>query len=122
MAIPFEHRNFQKELDRKLLAFKAAGVVPSLLLHSCCAPCSSSVIEYLSQYFRLTVFYYNPNISMQAEYQKRVSEQQRFIREFRAVYPVSFMEGAYEPQAFFSRVKGYEQCKEGGARLCPLAG
>lgn len=116
MAVPFENRNFQKELDKKIEQLQAAGEVPRLLLHSCCAPCSSYVIAYLSNYFEITVFYYNPNISMQEEYQKRVMEQQRFIREFPAKYPVGFIEGAYEPQCFFERVKGYEQCEEGGER------
>lgn len=120
MAIPFENRNFQKELEKKLESLKAAGKVPRLLLHSCCAPCSSYVIEYLSQYFQIAVFYYNPNISMQEEYRKRVEEQKRFILEFPARYPVQFIEGDYEPAAFFTKVKGYEDCKEGGARcfLC----
>mgnify|MGYP002712504154 FL=1 len=65
MAVPFEQRNFQKELEKKIQLFQKDGVVPKLLLHSCCAPCSSYVIEYLSQYFEITVFYYNPNISME---------------------------------------------------------
>ena len=65
MAIAFEQRNFQKELEKKLDKLQAAGEVPRLLLHSCCAPCSSYVIEYLSQYFHVTVFYYNPNISIE---------------------------------------------------------
>ena len=68
MAVPFEQRNFQKELEKKIQLFQKDGVVPKLLLHSCCAPCSSYVIEYLSQYFEITVFYYNPNISMEEEY------------------------------------------------------
>ena len=80
MAVPFEQRNFQKELEKKIQLFQKDGVVPKLLLHSCCAPCSSYVIEYLSQYFEITVFYYNPNISMEEEYKKRVAEQQRFIK------------------------------------------
>lgn len=116
MAIPFENRNFQKELEKKLGLLKESGKVPRLLLHSCCAPCSSYVIEYLSQYFQITVFYYNPNISVDKEYQKRVEEQKRFIREFPAKYPVDFIEGAYEPQEFFRAVKGYEHCPEGGER------
>ena len=68
-----------------------------MLLHVCCAPCSSYCLEYLSNYFKITVFYYNPNISQDEEYCKRVHEQQRFIKEFPAKYPVSFIEGDYEP-------------------------
>ena len=79
MAIPFKQRNFQKELDKKIIEIEASGVTPRLLLHSCCAPCSSHCIEYLSDYFKITVFYYNPNISSESEYKKRVEEQIRFI-------------------------------------------
>ena len=82
MAVPFENRNFQKELEKKLQELQQQDV-KHLLLHSCCAPCSSYVIEYLSRYFQITVFYYNPNISAEEEYRKRVLEQQRFIKEFR---------------------------------------
>lgn len=119
MAAPFENRNFQKELEKKLQELQQQDV-KHLLLHSCCAPCSSYVIEYLSRYFQITVFYYNPNISAEEEYRKRVLEQQRFIKEFLAKYPVDFVEGDYEPRVFFDTVKGYEQCKEGGERcfLC----
>lgn len=119
MAVPFENRNFQKELEKKLQELQQQDV-KHLLLHSCCAPCSSYVIEYLSRYFQITVFYYNPNISAEEEYRKRVLEQQRFIKEFPAKYLVDFVEGDYEPRVFFDTVKGYEQCKEGGERcfLC----
>ena len=86
MAVPFETRNFQKELERKLADISKSGEVPKLLLHSCCAPCSSYVIEYLSEYFHITVFYYNPNISQDLEYRKRVEEQKRFIKEFPFYY------------------------------------
>lgn len=120
MAIPFSQRNFQKELDELTAQLERDGIVPSLLLHSCCAPCSSHCIEYLSDFFNVTVFYYNPNISEQAEYRKRVAEQIRFIEEYDARYPVSFIEGDYEPELYYDRVAGYEQCAEGGARcmLC----
>lgn len=120
MAVPFENRNFQKELDKLLQQLQECGEVKRLLLHSCCAPCSSYVIEYLSQYFQIAVFYYNPNISETQEYYKRVKEQQRFITEFPAKYPVDFIEGDYEPQEFFETVKGYEKCPEGTQRcfLC----
>ncbi len=120
MAVPFENSNFQKELEKKIDGFVREGKVPRLLLHSCCAPCSSYVIEYLSQYFEITVFYYNPNISMEEEYKKRVAEQQRFIKEFPAKHKVSFIEGDYDTSVFYNTVKGYEKCKEGGERcfLC----
>ena len=120
MAVPFENRNFQKELEKKIDGFVREGKVPRLLLHSCCAPCSSYVIEYLSQYFEITVFYYNPNISMEEEYKKRVAEQKRFINEFPAKHKVSFIECDYDTSVFYNTVKGYEKCKEGGERcfLC----
>ena len=96
--------NYQKELEKVLDTLRKEGKVPTLLLHSCCAPCSSYVIEYLSRYFQITVFYYNPNISAEEEYRKRVLEQQRFIKEFPAKYPVDFVEGDYEPRVFFDTV------------------
>ncbi len=116
MAVAFENRNFQKELEGTLEKLKAAGRTPRLLLHSCCAPCSSYCIEYLSQFFYITVYYYNPNISETDEYKKRVEEEKRFIREFPTKYKVDFIEGDYEPEKFYEIAKGYEQCKEGGER------
>ncbi len=74
------NRNYQKELDKILLrADRESGTMPSLLLHSCCAPCSSYCMEYLREFFQITVFYYNPNITEQEEYQKRVNEEKRLI-------------------------------------------
>ncbi len=116
MREAFENRNFQKELEKKLCEITKSGKTPSLLLHSCCAPCSSYVIEYMSQYFDVTVFYYNPNISDNDEYRKRVGEQKRFIGEFPAANKVSFIEGDYEPDVYFKNVKGLEKCEEGGER------
>ncbi len=116
MAIPFSQRNFQKELEQLLDKLAKEGRVPSLLLHSCCAPCSSYVIEYLSRYFNIVVLYYNPNISVDKEYKKRVEEQKRFINEFPALHKVRFIEGDYEPDLFFDKVKGHEDCAEGGER------
>ena len=71
--------NYQKELDKLLDTLTKEGRVPRLLLHSCCAPCSSYVLEYLSNYFEITVFYYNPNIYPETEYTKRILEQQKLI-------------------------------------------
>lgn len=110
-------RNYQRELD-KLLA--QLTTVPRLLLHSCCAPCSSYVLEYLRRYFEITVFYYNPNISMEAEYRKRVEEQKRLINAYNQLsdsgYPIAVIEGDYEPEVFYAAAKGLEQCPEGGER------
>ena len=76
-------RNYQKELDKIIENVGADSKgVPTLLLHSCCAPCSSYVLEYLREYFRITVFYYNPNIVVEAEYRKRVAEQKRLIEAY----------------------------------------
>ncbi|MCD8231051.1 MAG: epoxyqueuosine reductase QueH [Clostridiales bacterium] len=109
-------RNYQKELDRKITELQSCETVPKLLLHSCCAPCSSYVLEYLSQYFSITVFYYNPNITDEAEYRHRVEEQKRLIAELPVLHPISFVEGRYEPERFFSVVRGLEHIPEGGER------
>ena len=109
--------NYQRELDQLIEEIEAEGKVPTLLLHSCCAPCSSYCIEYLSQFFAITVFYYNPNIYPDEEYFHRVKEQQRFISEFPTKHPVSFIEGDFEKDRFYSEVaKGLEKEPERGAR------
>ncbi len=131
--------NYQKELDKILLKLEQSGgaQVPRLYLHSCCAPCSSYVLEYLSTYFAITVFYYNPNISFEDEYRKRVQEQKRLIEAFNqeafgqeAVrrfaeesaqmvgrrHLIQVEEGDYEPELFYQMAKGLEECPEGGER------
>lgn len=108
--------NYQKELEKLLADLEREGKVPTLLLHSCCAPCSSYVMEYLSQYFRITIFYYNPNIYPQSEYFKRVKEQQKLIGEMKFKYPVSFLEGPYDRETFYEMAAGMEHLREGGAR------
>ena len=108
--------NYQKELDKLIIKFTEEGQVPSLLLHSCCAPCSSYCIEYLSQFFYVTVFYYNPNIYPDEEYYHRVKEQQRFIKEFPTKYPVKFIEGDYDKSSFYEIAKGLEKEPEKGKR------
>ena len=129
-------RNYQKELEQILGQKETQGM--RLFLHSCCAPCSSYVLMYLREYFRITVFYYNPNITEAAEYHKRVEEQKRLIgalnREAEvmggepeavetcvpgrhvAPYPINVIEGAYEPERFFHMAEGMEKCPEGGER------
>ncbi|MDO4343302.1 MAG: epoxyqueuosine reductase QueH [Eubacteriales bacterium] len=109
-------RNYQRELDKILAGLAQKEQVPVLFLHSCCAPCSSYVLEYLSKYFQITVFYYNPNIYPREEYEKRVQEQKRFIRELPAEYPISFMEGEFDDSRFYECTRGMEKEPEGGAR------
>ena len=108
--------NYQKELDKVIEGNVRACRVPTLLLHSCCAPCSSYTLEYLSQYFKITVFYYNPNIYPEEEYKKRVQEQERFIGELPVKYPVSFVEGPYDTARFYEMARGLEHVPEGGER------
>lgn len=112
--------NYQKVLEKTLEENQKNGKIPTLLLHSCCAPCSSYCLEYLSNYFHVTVFYYNPNIYPDEEYYKRVEEQKEFIRKFPAKYEISFLEGAYDKEKFYAMAKGLEDVKEGGERcfLC----
>ena len=109
-------RNYQKELDKLIDNIKKEEKVPRLFLHSCCAPCSSYVLEYLSQYFEITVFFYNPNISSVEEYSKRVAEIRRLIAEMSFAHPVHIEEGTYDPQVFYEMAKGMEKVPEGGER------
>lgn len=125
-------RNYSKELEKIIDKISKEGPkAPRLLLHSCCAPCSSYVMEYLREYFRITVFYYNPNITQNKEYQYRLSEEKRLIAEYnRQVEEQTFegmhsspeanrieiLDAPYDPQVFFDSVRGYEDCKEGGER------
>lgn len=112
----FPKISYQKWLDRKLEDLKKVGSTPTLLLHSCCAPCSSYVIEYLSIFFSITIFFYNPNIHPEEEYIKRLEEQISLINRLQTKNRVNFIAGLYEPDLFFKKVKGLEQEKEGGQR------
>ena len=109
-------RNFQHELDNLIKDIEKSGKCPTLLLHSCCAPCSSYVLKYLSEYFRITLLYFNPNISPESEYVKRVAEQKRLIESMPVKNPIEFLEGRYEPAEFYESVKGLENEPEGGKR------
>ena len=108
--------NYQKELDKLIEKLVAENKVPKLLLHSCCAPCSSYVLEYLSDYFDITVFYYNPNIFPESDYTKRVWDQQILIHEMPVKHPVSFLAGSYDKEKFYEMAAGMEHIKEGGSR------
>ena len=121
--------NYQKQLEEVIKQEKNNR--KKLLLHSCCAPCSSYVLEYLREYFDITVFFYNPNISNAVEYEKRLQEEKRLIEAYNKQVEsgnfenmnstenagiIKILDIGYEPSEFFEAVKGYEQCKEGGER------
>ena len=108
--------NYQKEMEQVIEQLKNEKRVPKLLLHSCCAPCSSYVLESLSDYFEITVFYYNPNIFPETEYTKRILEQQMLISEMTFKNPVSFLAGSYNREAFYEIAAGLEHLREGGER------
>ena len=108
--------NYQLLLDKTLHTLQAAGETPRLLLHSCCAPCSSYVLEYLSRYFFITVLYYNPNISPETEFQHRLEEQQRLIGAMPFSHPVELRAGIYAPERFDAIARGHEADPEGGDR------
>ena len=123
--------NYSKELDKEIQRLAESGEKPRLLLHSCCAPCSSYVLEYLREYFRITVFYYNPNITAADEYAYRLAEEKRLILEYNkqvetqdftgmhstpGSMKIDILEAPYDPKRFLDAVKGYEDCPEGGDR------
>lgn len=108
--------NYQKELDKILSEIEGSDKLPKLLVHSCCAPCSSYVLEYLNPYFKITVLYYNPNISPVEEYEKRKAEQIRLINEGDWRNPIDIMDCDYEGDKYTAAVKGLENEPEGGAR------
>ncbi|MCR4874378.1 MAG: epoxyqueuosine reductase QueH [Clostridia bacterium] len=107
-----QKRNYQQELDEIIEKLQKDGSRPSLLLHACCAPCSSYCVEYLSQYFDITLYYYNPNIESQEEFDKRFKEFEKIDERFN----VKVVKEIYNAKEFYDSVKGYEDCKEGGDR------
>ncbi|MCR4904422.1 MAG: epoxyqueuosine reductase QueH [Butyrivibrio sp.] len=123
--------NYSKQLEQFIEKKQSENKYPKLLLHACCAPCSSYCLEYLREYFDITVFYYNPNIMRSEEYHKRVEEEKRLIAEYNSqvdsadftgmnstnhARKINILEGNYDPKIFLERVKGFEGCPEGGDR------
>lgn len=109
--------NYQREMEAvfdRLAALPDTAPKPTLLLHACCAPCSSAVLERLCSRFEVTILYYNPNIDPPSEYHRREAELERFVKD--AVYHCPVIELPYDPQAFYAAVKGLEQEPEKGAR------
>lgn len=110
-----QKKNYQRMLEQLISAIPE-GEAPRLLLHSCCAPCSSYCLEYLAQYFRITLLYYNPNISPREEFEKRTEELQRLVSRLPMKYPAQVVVPEYRPEEFYNAVKGMEQLPEGGER------
>ena len=108
-----EKINYQKKMEEQILSLSGT---PSLLLHSCCGPCSSYVLEVLTRYFNVTLLYYNPNIYPESEYYKRYAEQKKIIDKMPFIHPVKIMECSYDENEFLSAAKGYEDEREGGSR------
>ena len=105
--------NYDLEMEKQMAKLHEGD---ELLLHACCAPCSSAVLERLANFFKITIFYYNPNITNKDEYHKRVLEVKKFISEFKTKYAISFIEGKYDPDRFFAISKGLENEPERGRR------
>lgn len=108
--------NFDKKLETIIKRHQELGEVPRVMLHSCCAPCSSYVIEYLSKYFYLTCFYYNPNIAPKEEYDKRKNEQISLIKRMKTKYSVDIIDCDYDNVLYESSIKGLELEPERGKR------
>lgn len=108
--------NYQKKLNQIINEIQNNNIIPSLLLHSCCAPCSSYVIEYLSNYFNITVYYYNPNIYPLEEYEKRKKEQKEFINKFKTKNKVNIIDSDYNYEDFLKIAESLEKEPEGGNR------
>ena len=105
--------NYEKLMEEQILNSKEGS---SLLLHACCAPCSSAVLERLASHFKISILYYNPNITEEKEYQKRLDELKNFISKLTFKYPIDIIDSRYEPKEFFQIAKGLEKEKERGKR------
>lgn len=108
--------NYQKKLEEIIAFNQKNDIIPSLLLHSCCAPCSSYCIEYLSQYFDITLYFYNPNISCKDEFEKRARELTRLVNSMPLSRKINTVIEHYNPQEFYTISKGLEQEPERGER------
>ena len=108
--------NYGIWLDKKIEKINASRVRPKLLLHACCAPCSSYVLQYLSEFFDITLYFYNPNITPKEENDFRAEELSRLCGGMPLASVPSIIVEDYEPELFYEAVKGMEQLPEGGAR------
>ena len=108
--------NYDRETDKIIADCKARGIKPKLLLHACCAPCASACVERLAPYFEVTLFFYNPNISSADEFQKRLCELERFVKEAPFASGIKIISPEYNHGEFLSAAAGLENAKEGGER------
>ena len=108
--------NYHKKMEDIIEENQKNNLVPTILLHSCCAPCSSHVIDVLSKHFNITILYYNPNIEPYEEYLKRKEEEIRFIKEYNNTNRLDIIDCDYDNEKYHELVKGLEDCKEGGNR------
>ena len=111
-----QKQNYSLLLEKTIEKIKSSGTKPSLLLHACCAPCSSYVLEYLAEYFDITLFFFNPNISPKSEYEFRENELSRLIGEMPLPRTVKLVAGEYRPEDFYKMAEGLETLAEGGTR------
>ncbi len=111
-----QNQNYQLTLDKTIEDIKKREARPSLLLHACCAPCSSYVLEYLTEFFNITLFFYNPNISPAEEHEFRYAELCRLTKEMPLNSDISVIKADYEPERFFEIANGLEALPEGGER------
>ena len=109
-------RSYQKELEKIIEENSKSGNIPRLLLHACCAPCSSYCLEYLSRYFEITLFYFNPNIYPEEEYAVRAKEAKRLVSLLPSENKISVVVCDFDSSEFYTAVKGLEDCPEGGER------
>lgn len=107
--------NYQKLMEEEIERNKALGVKPTLLLHACCAPCSSGVLPVLAEHFKITIFFHNPNISPESEYNYRLEELKRLVGEM-GYSDIEIVEPEYKEEEFLAIAKGREDLPEGGAR------
>ena len=108
--------NYHKKMEDIIKENQKNNLVPTILLHSCCAPCSSHVIDVLSKDFNITILYYNPNIEPYEEYLKRKEEEIRYIQEYNNTNRLDIIDCDYDNEKYHELVKGLEDCKEGGNR------
>lgn len=110
-----EKRQYHKEMEREIAAIPE-GQVPKLLLHSCCGPCSTAVLEQLIPYFEIVLFYYNPNIAPESEFDRRLATQKQLLEKLEHPHPITLLAPPYDDAPFWDAVKGVEDTPEMGER------